>query len=204
MLGSFTKLFTHYRARPALWGVVALLAVLWPFAVWSGSPSDEVNAAIDKLLTARSFMATMVTADGRQLQQLEYVAPGRYRIRSSGKEYIIVGDLLYPGGNGPVQAMPVPQDVLTHWRDPARLVEHAEGMAVTAVGEDTVAGQPARKYRVATPRPQPGPITVWIGADGYPVQILAATDDIGPLLLIRYARFNDPGFRIDLPKNVSE
>ncbi len=202
MLGLFARFLSRAATRPARWRAAALLAVLWPFAVWSGSPSDEVNAAIDKLLTARSFMATMVTADGRQLRQLEFVAPGRYRIRSSGTEQIIVGDLLYPGGDGPLQALPVPQDVLTQWRDPARLVEYAEDMAVTAVGEDTVAGQPARKYRVATARPQPGPITVWIGADGYPLQILAATDAVGPLLLIRYARFNDPGFRIDVPKTV--
>lgn len=200
MLGSFSAIFTHRRARPAACIMAALLALSWPLAVWAGSPREEVNAAIDKLLAARSFVATIVTADGRQLQQLEFVAPGRYRIRSNGTEQIIIGDMLYTGDGGPLQAVPLPQDALQRWRDPARLVEHADGMAVIAVGEDTVAGFPTRKYRIATARPQPGPLTVWIDAGGFPLQILAATDTTGPLTLIRYGRFNDPEIRIQPPK----
>ena len=200
MLGSFTTFFTHRRARPAAPVAAALLAVLWPLAVWSGSPREEVNAAIDKLLTARSYEATMVSADGRQLQQLEFAAPGRYRIRRAGAEQIVVGDVLYQERNGMRMEVPLPQDVLTQWRDPARLVEHAEGMTVTAAGDEPVAGTPARKYRIASSKPEPGPLTVWIGQDGYPVQILAGSTRDGVPTLIRYARFNDPEIRIAPPK----
>ena len=196
MLGLFTDFFTRGRERAAACVVLAL----WPLAVWSGSPREEVNAAIDKLLTTRSYEATMVSADGRKLQQLEFVAPGRYRIRRAGTEQIVVGDVLYQERNGMRMEVPLPQDVLTQWRDPARLVEHAKDMGVTAAGDEPVAGTPARKYRISRSGSQPGPLTVWIGADGYPVQILATSAGESVPTLIRYARFNDPEIRIQPPK----
>lgn len=172
------------------------MAVLLPAAVWSADPREEVNAAIDRLLTARSYQASMVSADGRVQQQLEFEAPGRYRIRSGGDEFVIIGDVLYR--NGATVRVPLPQDVLTRWRDPARLAEQPADMDVVVLSDETVAGVPARKYRIHRPQRAPGLLLLWVGGDGYPVQILTR-GAAGAATLIRYSRFNDPAIDVEPP-----
>jgi hypothetical protein len=72
-------------------------------------------------------------------------------------------------------------------------------MTVQALGADTVDGQPARKYRVSNSQPRPSESTLWIGADGYPLQIQVNGKALGKATTttIRYSRFNDPTIRID-------
>jgi hypothetical protein len=171
--------------------------MLLPAAVWSADPLEEVNAAIDKLLTARSYQASMVSADGRVQQQLEFEAPGRYRIRSGGDEFVIVGDVLYR--NGVAVQVPLPQDVLMRWRDPARLAEQPADMEVVVLGNETVAGVHARKYRIQRQQRAPGLLLLWVASDGFPVQILAR-GTTGAATLIRYARFNDPSIDVEPPR----
>lgn len=177
---------------------VALVAMLLPAAVWSADPRDEVNAAVDKLLTARSYQASLVSADGRVQQQLEFEAPGRYRIRSGGEVLVIVGDVLYR--NGASTQLPLPQDTLTRWRDPARLAEHPADMDVVVLSDETVAGVRARKYRIHRPHSAPGLLLLWVGGDGYPVQILTRGAAGTAATLIRYSRFNDPAIEIEPPR----
>ena len=82
-------------------------------------------------------------------------------------------------------------------------------MTVRALGAGRIAGAPERKYRVAYIRPMPGEMTLWIDADGYPLQILTGGDGsgtgsgtgtgTGTGTTIRYSRFNDPAIRVQSP-----
>lgn len=199
MLESATPLHRPRRC-PALPRLTAWLAAWLPLAVWAADPREEVNAAVDKLLTARSYQAALVSADGRVQQQLEFEAPGRYRIRSGGEELVVIGDVLHRRRDGATVQVPLPQDVLTRWRDPARLVERLEEMDVALVGEEAVAGVPARRYRIDARPPATGGLALWVGVDGYPVQILARSTAEAPAALIRYARFNDPAIDVEPPR----
>lgn len=186
----------------ALWAgslLVLVLAIL-PRAVWAEGPREEVNAAIDRLSAARSFVATFSGQGGRLEHELEYAAPGRYRIRGGGAVQTIVGDVLMLERDGERQQGRLPQDTLARWRDPANLVEQAGAMDVTALDDEIVGGQPARRYRIALPAPAPT-VLMWIGTDGYPLQLaLAGAPGREEPLVIRYARFNAPDIRIDLPR----
>jgi hypothetical protein len=176
-----------------------LVAVLLPAAVWSAGPREEVNAAIDKLLTARSYQASIVTADGKVQQQLEFEAPGRYRIRSGGDELVIIGDVLYRRRDGATVRVPLPQDTLTRWRDPAQLAEQSADMDVVVLSDEAVAGVAARKYRIHRARSAPGLLLLWVASDGYPVQILTRSAAGAAATLIRYSHFNDPAIDIEPP-----
>lgn len=188
------------RRCPVLPRLVAWLVAWLPLAVWSADPREEVNAAVDKLLTARSYQAALVSADGRVQQRLEFEAPGRYRIRSGGEDLVVIGDVLHRRRDGVTVQAPLPQDVLTRWRDPARLAERVEQMDVAVVGDEVVAGVPARKYRIDARPPAVDGLVLWIGVDGYPVQILARGTADAPATLVRYARFNDPAIKVQPPR----
>lgn len=186
---------------------VVLAAVLASVA-WAG-PREDVNAAIDKFIAARSFHASMTTSGPQSMsQQLEFVAPGRYRMRTAGMDdQTIIGDTMFlnsppPGGPGKRIIVPVPEGTLSRWRDPAGLTQDDDGMSVTALGDEPVGGVPAKKYRVDHARPQPSTLTLWIGGDGYPLQIVSNAEVQGQPVTttIRYSRFNDPTLRVDPPQ----
>jgi hypothetical protein len=204
MLDRADSLRRHCAGQSAAWHlampVAALVAMLLPAAVWSAGPREEVNAAIDKLLTARSYQASIVTADGKVQQQLEFEAPGRYHIRSGGNELVIVGDVLYQRRDGTTVQVPLPQDTLTRWRDPAQLAAQSADMDVVVLSDETVAGVAARKYRIHRPRSAAGLLLLWVDGDGYPVQILTRGAAGAAATLIRYSRFNDPAIDIEPPK----
>lgn len=185
--------------RPLARRLAALAAVLLSSPVWSAGPREEVNAAIDKLLTARSYQASLVSSDGRVQQQLEFEAPGRYRIRTGGEQLVVVGDVLYRQRDGKTVQAPLPQDVLTRWRDPARLAEHADQMEVVVLGEEAVAGVQARKYRIERSPSADASVLLWVAGTGYPVQILARGGAGTAATLIRYSRFNDPAIDVEPP-----
>lgn len=199
MLDRADRLRRQCAERSAASRLAVLMAVLLPAAVWSAGPREEVNAAIDKLLTARSYQASMVSADGKVQQQLEFEAPGRYRIRSGGDELVIVGDVLHLRRDGATAQAPVPQDALSRWRDPARLAEQPADMEVVVLSDETVAGVAARKYRIQRTRTAPGLLLLWVGNDGYPVQILTRGVAGAAATLIRYSRFNDPAIDVEPP-----
>jgi hypothetical protein len=199
MLDRADRLRRPFAGRFAAAWLLMLVVVLLPAAVWSTDPREEVNAAVDRLLTARSYQASMVSADGRVQQKLEFEAPGRYRIHSDGEELVVIGDVLYRRRDGTTVQAPLPQDVLTRWRDPARLAEQPADMDVVVLGDETVAGRAARKYRIHRSRTAPGLLLLWIGGDGYPVQILTR-GAAGGATLIRYTRFNDPAIDIEPPR----
>ena len=75
-------------------------------------------------------------------------------------------------------------------------------MSVTALGEEAIGDAPTRKYRVDHTKPQPSTLTLWIGRDGYPLQIVSSgSEQEQPVTsTIRYSRFNDTTIRVDAPK----
>ncbi|MFC0676627.1 hypothetical protein ACFFGH_02010 [Lysobacter korlensis] len=185
--------------RPRARRLAALVGMLLSSPVWSAGPREEVNAAIDKLLTARSYHASLVSSDGRVQQQLEFEAPGRYRIRTGGEQLVVIGDQLYRQLDGKAVQAPLPQDVLTRWRDPARLAEHADRMEVVVLSEETVAGVQARKFRIQRDPAGEASVLLWVAGTGYPVQILTQETPDGAATLVRYSRFNDAAIDVEPP-----
>lgn len=183
--------------------LLCLAVTLSPVAVWAG-PREEVTASIDKFLAARSFHATMSSTGERPISNdIDYVAPGRYRMRMAGAgEQTIVGDTMYLNVGGRSMKVPLPKGTLSQWRDPARLAENAKTMSVTALGSESLGGVATRKYRVDHSQPQPSTMTLWVGGNGYPVQIVTSAQARGKPVVttIRYSRFDDPGIKVDVPK----
>lgn len=190
----------RHRRCGLLFCLAAWLGLWLPLAVWAADPREEVNAAVDKLLTARSYQASLVSADGSVQQRLEFEAPGRYRIRTGGEDLVVIGDVLHRKRDGTTVQVPLPQDVLTRWRDPARLAERMKDMDIALMGDEAVSGMPTRKYRIDARPPAVGGLVLWVGIDGYPVQILARGATGTPATLIRYARFNDTTIDIEPPR----
>ncbi len=161
-------------------------------------PREEVDAAIARFAEARSYRASM-TATGPQpiRSELEFVAPDRYRMTMPGVgAQTIVGDTMYMNLQGRTMKVPLPKGALGQWNDPDRLAQNTRDMQVTALGVDAASGSPARRYQVRFQHPDPGEMTLWVGADGYPSQIVTGGDSS---TTIRYSDFNDPSIRIAAP-----
>ena len=90
-------------------------------------------------------------------------------------------------------------------------------MSVESLGNDSVDGQPAKKYLVRHTEPKPsGPqssetqssqpqsneFTFWIGGDGLPLQLVSQGESQGKpySMTLRYSRYDDPGIVIDAPQ----
>ena len=183
--------------------MLCLAATLAALPAWAGA-REEVNASMEKFMAARSYHATMTATGAHTMNnQVDYVAPGRYRMRMAGLgEQIIVGDTMYLDMRGRSTKVPLPKGTLSQWRDPARLAENAKTMTVTALGSEVVGGAPTRKYRVDHSQPQPSTMTLWVGSNGYPLRIVSSTRIQGKPMVttIVYSRYNDPALRVDVPK----
>ena len=170
------------------------------------SPQDQVKASMRKFIAASSYHASMemeAGARGRMVNQLEFVAPDRYRMQMQGLgTQIIIGDTMYMSMGGKHMQMPLPAGTLSQWRDPAKLDENATDMTVQALGSDILDGKPARKYLIHHSKPQPSDVTMWIGSDDLPIQlqVVANVDGRSSEMMMRYSRFNDPSIVIDAPR----
>ena len=166
-------------------------------------PAAEVKASMDKFLAAQSFHATM-TMEGaqRMANEMDFVAPDRYRMQMPVGTQVIIGDTMYMQAQGRSMKVPLPQGTLTQWRDPLKIQEHKDGMSVEALGDDRVDGQPAKKYLVRHAQPKPSEFTYWVGGDGLPLQLRHAGESQGKAytMTLRYSRFNDPAIVIDAPQ----
>lgn len=166
----------------------------------------EVQAAMDKFLAARSFHATMRLKGGAQglaISEADFVAPDRYRITipSIGTE-TIVGDAMTMTAHGRTMRVPMPAGTLTQWRDPARIAGNLASVQVQALGDDNLAGVPARKYALHHAQPRPLDVLLWIGADGRPLQVQVDSTMQGHPVQssVRYSRYDDPSIAIDAPR----
>src|SRR5690606_31027386 len=141
-------------------------------------PRAEVEAAMRKFIAARSYHASMHVdggADGSMTNELDFVAPDRYRlVMPRLGTQVIIGDTMYMQVQGQSMKMPLPEGTLGQWRDPARLEADRAGTAVRALGREAVDGTPARKYLVHHAKPEPVDVTMWIGDDDLPLQIQVA------------------------------
>lgn len=181
--------------------IAAAAAALNPLA----SPKDEITASMEKFLAVRSYHASMQVSGGPRgtiTNEVDFVAPDRYRMQLPMGTQYIVGDTMYMDMQGKVMKVPMPKGTLSQWRDPVRLAENTASMTVEAQGSEVIDGSPARKYLVHNTQPQPSDVTMWIGGNGLPVQIRASSTTQGQAAetTIRYSRFNDPTLRVDPPQ----
>ena len=188
---------TVAAAAPA--NAVADTAALSPLS----SPVDEVKASMDKFLKAKSFHAVMTMEGARGMtNEMDFVAPDRYRMKMPVGTQVIIGDTLYMQANGRSMKVPLPKGTLSQWRDPLKIEENKAGLSVEALGSDSVEGQAAKKYLVRNTQPEASEFTFWIGDDGLPLQLLHQGQAQGKpySMTLRYSRFDDPTITIDAPQ----
>jgi hypothetical protein len=167
------------------------------------TPEDEMKASMDKFLKARSFHAVMDMQGAQNMaMEMDFVAPDRYRMKMPMGTQVIIGDTMHMQVEGRSMKMPLPKGTLTQWRDPLRIEENKAGMSVESLGNDTVDGQPAKKYLVKHTEPKPSEFTFWIDGDGLPLQLVSQGEAQGKpySMTLRYSRFDDPTIVIDAPK----
>lgn len=170
------------------------------------NPRAELDAAMRKFMAASSYHASMHIdsgANGSIANELDFVAPDRYRMTMPGLgTQVIVGDTMYMDVNGRSMKMPLPADMLGKWRDPARLGDDPAATTVRALGRDPVDGTPARKYLVQQTGAEPVDVAMWIGEDDLPLQVRVAGTSQGRSVTttIRYSRFNDASIEITPPQ----
>lgn len=174
-----------------------------PLAVSAGA-KEEVRAASAKFMAAKSWQATMQASGPHALtMQMEFQAPDRFRMRMPQGEQVLVGDALWMSMGGRTMKVPLPAGTLTQWRQPSAWSRSVDRMVVTAEGSGVVDGVKARRYRLEQRDPMPSTMTLWVGPDGYPLQV-ATTGSGGRggavATTIRYARFNDPAIRVNAPR----
>jgi hypothetical protein len=167
------------------------------------SPEDEMKASMDKFLKARSFHAAMDMQGARStVIEMDFVAPDRYRMKMPMGTQVVIGDTMYMQVEGRSMKTPLPAGTLTQWRDPLKIEENKAGMSVESLGNDSVNGQPAKKYLVKHTEPKPSEFTFWIDRDGLPLQLVSQGEAEGKpySMTLRYSRFDDPGIVIDAPQ----
>ena len=134
--------------------------------------------------------------------EMDFVAPDRYRMKMPVGTQVIVGDTMYMQADGRAMKVPLPKGTLSQWRDPLKIEENKAGLSVEALGSDSVDGQAAKKYLVSNTQPEPSEFTFWIGSDGLPLQLLHKGQAQGKpySMTLRYSRFDDPTITIDPPQ----
>ena len=183
----------------------AAAAIPTPAAVVADARA-EVRAAMEKFLAARSFHATMRIkggAQGMMINEMDFVAPDRYRITMPNVgTQTVIGDTMYMSMHGRTAKMPMPKGTLTQWRDPARMAQNEATMTVEALGADTVGTEPAKKYLIHHTQPQPIDVLMWVGDDGRPLQLEVSSTMQGSKVetSVRYSHCDDPSIVIDAPK----
>lgn len=170
------------------------------------APADalgEVTASMEKFLAARSFHAVMTVEGSQPMQnEMDFVAPDRYRMIMPVGTQVIIGDTMYMEMHGQQTKVPIPEGTVSQWRDPMKIRENRSGLSAEFLGEEDLAGQHARRYRVRHTQPEPGEFQYWIDREGRPLQLQHSgeTPDGGPYTMtLAYSRFNDPAIRIDAP-----
>ena len=189
-------------ATPRLFVSALLLAGATACGGAVATPASEVQAAMEKFSSARSYQATL-NHDGpaKGSSTGYYVAPDRFRMEMKGMTQVVIGDTLHATTRGQTRQMPVPEGMLEKWRDPANLRRQAATMQVESLGSEAVDGQAATKYMIEHASPQPSKSLLWVGEDGRPLQLQVSGMSQGRAVntTIRYSRYDDPEIRIEAP-----
>ncbi len=176
------------------------LALMVASAPLLAGDRDDVLAAYRKLQAASSYHASMSGQSGKRTvrTEMDFVAPDRYRLETEAGTQYVIGDTMVMSMQGHTMRVPLPKNLLGQYRDPARLGKLDDTVTITADGSEPVDGKPARKYLFRDSRQPDASNTLWIGANGFPVQVRVEAK--GTTTVVRYSRFNDPAIRIDPPK----
>lgn len=175
------------------------------------APATDARADLVASLGAfkgiRSYHATMqVEAQGATMvTELDFVAPDRFRMTMPGGmgSQTIIGDTMYMQAGGQVIRSKMPAGMTDKWRDPGQLEGAHDEIVVQALGPAMLDGKPVRKFLLRQPSADtPADITMWVGADGLPLQVQAVVTETGKAgsSLIRYSRYNDPSIQITPPQ----
>lgn len=177
-----------------------------PAAAEPAKPADasgEIRTAFDKFLATKSYRAKMSDASGKApASTVEFVAPDRYRIKmGTMMEQVRIGSDVYTIVGGKVThtqadaGMPNPRDASK------TMLDSLATATVESLGEDTVGGQSAKVYRVATTQPAPGENKVWISNDtGLPLKSEAKVQGAPVQMLVEYSDYDDPSISIEAPQ----
>ncbi len=202
------------REAPTAPGTASPPASAAPVAVPPAPPASagndaralqDVQASMQRFLDARSFHAVMRVEGARAMHnQLDFVAPDRYRMVMAAGTQIIIGDTMYMEMEGKRLQVPLPKGTLAQWRDPLRIREGTARLRVERLGEELVEGQPTTRYRIhheEADAGESGDFLYWIGDDRLPVQIRQSGQaEGGPYTMtLLYSRFNDPDIDIQAP-----
>lgn len=175
-----------------------------PQAVAPADAVQDVKDSMQRFLAARSFHARMQVEGAHPMtSDMDYVAPDRYRIVLPTGTQTVIGNVLHMQVGDRYTQVPLPPATLAPWRDPLKLEQAQDGLSAERTGDDTVDGQPARRYRVRHAGPDAVEFEYWIGADGRPLQLRHAGRDHegrGYTVLQTYSRYDDPAIVIDAPR----
>lgn len=170
---------------------------------------EAMAAAMARFRELRSFHASMRiegAAEGTLENEMDFVAPDRYRMRMRGPgmevTQTLVGDTMYMTNAGQTIRMPVPAGMMAKFRDPAWMARQQEGATFESQGRDTIDGQPAHKVLMRQAQPDPAEVTLWLGGDGLPLQAVVRGEADGrpTTTTIRYSRFDDPALKVEPPQ----
>ncbi len=174
-----------------------------PTAEAAATPTQQVTASMEAFQKARSFHAVMSLEGARQTtNELDFVAPDRYRMQMPIGTQVIIGDVLYLQSQGRTQKMQLPEGTVAQWRDPMQLKAGHGHLQVQAQGDSDIDGTKTAQFLVRNGlAAQPVQFTYWIGPDGLPVQLRHQGVSQGEpyTMTVRYSRFNDPAIVIDTP-----
>lgn len=182
---------------PAIFSVVALLFFT---TAAHASPRDDVIEATSRLASASSYAIHIHAPQSGMAGAIEmhYVAPDRYRMMIPGAPaQVIIGNQMYMDMGGRTMRMPLPAGTLDQMQDQSRIREAQENARIESLGSDVVDGKPASKYRIVHADQPDAEVTLWIGADGWPMQM--HVDGKDGAATMRYSRFNDPTLDIRAP-----
>ena len=169
-------------------------------AAWADA-RGEVAAASVKFAAARTVHITMDNSDHRvPRMEADFARPDRYRIQMPQGTQYIIGNTTYMTISGHTMRVPMPPSMLTTWRQTDRIMGSLAQTTIEAQGRETVGGLTAKKYRL-TYTTNSSVSLLWIGPDGYPLQ-LQNTGTFGgrtSTVTMHYSRYNDATIRINPP-----
>ncbi|MEH6422005.1 hypothetical protein [Pseudomonas sp. CGJS7] len=163
-------------------------------------PKEEVVAAVDKFLAAKSYHASMSMGPG-PATETDFVAPDRMRVKLGAMgEQIMIGNTTYLTMQGKTVKQPAAGGGVAATRSREKILGDLASLQVTALGAETLGGVATKKYKVVNSQSKSNS-TFWVGANGYPVQAVNVADVAGKQYTstLKYSRFNDASIKIEAP-----